>query len=88
MIILIIYLLIMNMAGIIICGIDKKRAVRHWWRIPERQIFLIAALGGSVGVLIGMYGFRHKTKHRQFTLGIPLILLCQIILVIIITRFL
>ncbi len=88
MIVLIIYLLIMNMAGIIICGIDKKRAVRHWWRIPERQIFLIAVLGGSVGVLIGMYCFRHKTKHRQFTIGIPLILLCQMMLVMIIIRFL
>lgn len=88
MIILYIYLLVINVAGFIICGIDKKRAIRHWWRIPEKDIILIAVLGGSIGVLIGMYGFRHKTRHRQFTVGIPLILLCQIMLVIFITRFL
>lgn len=82
-----IYLLVINVAGIAICGIDKKRAVRHQWRIPEKKIFLIAVLGGSIGVLMGMYGFRHKTKHRQFTVGIPLILLCQIMLLILVPLF-
>lgn len=82
-----IYLLVINVVGIAICGIDKKRAVRHQWRIPEKKIFLIAVLGGSIGVLMGMYGFRHKTKHRQFIVGIPLILLCQIMLLILVPLF-
>lgn len=82
------YLLIINIAGIVICAVDKRRAIRQRWRIPEKQIFLVAVLGGSVGVLIGMYAFRHKTRHSQFTIGIPLILLCQAALVIfIISRF-
>lgn len=78
------YGVIINIAGIAICGIDKKKARRHQWRIPERNIFMIAIMGGSVGVLIGMYGFRHKTKHRQFTIGIPLILLCQVFIYLIV----
>ncbi len=83
------YLLIMNIAGMIVCGMDKKKAIRHQWRIPERNIFMIAILGGSIGVLIGMHVFRHKTKHKQFTIGIPLILLCQIFIYLLIkTMFL
>lgn len=81
---MLVYLVIINIAGIIVCGIDKKKAKRHQWRIPERNIFMIAILGGSVGVLLGMYGFRHKTKHRQFTIGIPFILLCQIFIYLVV----
>jgi uncharacterized membrane protein YsdA (DUF1294 family) len=76
----VVYLVIINIAGVITCAADKRRARRHQWRIPEKQIFLTAIAGGSVGVLIGMYAFRHKTQHLQFTIGIPVILLCQILI--------
>lgn len=83
---LVLYLLVINVAGIVICGVDKRRAIRHQWRIPEKKIFLIAVLGGSLGILVGMYGFRHKTKHGKFIIGIPMILLCQILLLILFIR--
>jgi uncharacterized membrane protein YsdA (DUF1294 family) len=56
---------------------DKKRAIHKTYRIPERTLFLIAWIGGSIGSLLGMYHFRHKTKHAQFVYGIPFILLVQ-----------
>lgn len=76
----VVYCLVINIAGIAVCGIDKRKAIRRQWRIPEKDILMIAVLGGSPGVLIGMYGFRHKTKHLLFTIGVPMILLCQILL--------
>ena len=72
------YVIIMNIIGVMMMGIDKSRAKRHAWRIPERTLFLISLLGGSVGSLAGMYLFRHKTKHMTFVIGMPLILLIQI----------
>ena len=61
-------------------GIDKRRAIRHEWRIPEATLFLIALLGGSMGSIAGMQLFRHKTKHTAFVIGMPCILIIQIIL--------
>lgn len=72
------YVIIMNIIGVMMMGIDKSRAKRHAWRIPERTLFLISLLGGSVGSLAGMYLFRHKTKHMKFVIGMPLLLLIQI----------
>ena len=72
------YVIIMNIIGVMMMGIDKSRAKRHAWRIPERTLFLISLLGGSVGSRAGMYLFRHKTKHMKFVIGMPLILLIQI----------
>ena len=72
------YVIIMNIIGVMMMGIDKSRAKRHAWRIPERTLFLISLLGGSVGSLAGMYLFRHKPKHMKFVIGMPLILLIQI----------
>lgn len=72
------YVIIMNIIGVMMMGIDKSRAKRHAWRIPESTLFLISLLGGSVGSLAGMYLFRHKTKHMKFVIGMPLILLIQI----------
>lgn len=72
------YVIIMNIIGVMMMGIDKSRAKRHAFRIPERTLFLISLLGGSVGSLAGMYLFRHKTKHMKFVIGMPLILLIQI----------
>ena len=77
---LILYLLIMNAAGVISMLMDKRKAKKKLWRIPEATLLGIAALGGSVGSLVGMYAFRHKTKHVKFTLGIPAFLIAQLIL--------
>lgn len=74
---ILIYLLIMNIVGFAIMGIDKSRAKRGAWRIPEKTLFLIAILGGSIGSILGMKQFRHKTKHRTFTIGMPAILIVQ-----------
>ena len=80
--ILLAYLIIINAAAFILMLADKIKAKRGAWRIPEATLMGIAALGGSVGTLAGMYTFRHKTKHIKFTLGIPLILAAQAAVVI------
>lgn len=74
---ILIYLVVMNIIGFTIMGIDKSRAKRGAWRIPEKTLFLIAILGGSIGSLLGMKQFRHKTKHKTFTIGMPAILIVQ-----------
>ena len=81
---LLIYLLIVNAVGFILMLVDKIKAKKNRWRIPEATLFLVAVIGGSLGSLLGMYIFRHKTKHFQFVLGIPLILAVQIVTVILI----
>lgn len=78
--ILLVYLLIVNAVGFVIMLADKLKAKRGAWRIPEATLMTIAAIGGSVGSLLGMYTFRHKTRHPKFTIGIPLILALQILL--------
>lgn len=80
--ILLVYLFIINAAGFILMLVDKIKAKKNIWRIREVTLFLVAALGGSLGSLLGMYTFRHKTKHFQFALGLPLILAVQILAVI------
>lgn len=74
------YLIIINAAGFLLMLADKLKAKRGVWRIPEATLMAIAAMGGSLGLLAGMYCFRHKTRHIKFTLGIPLILIAQILL--------
>lgn len=74
------YLLLINAAAFALMLVDKIKARNNFWRIPERTLMLTAALGGSVGALLGMYLFRHKTRHLKFTLGIPAILVAQIFL--------
>jgi len=78
--ILLIYLILINAAGLAIMGIDKKRAIRHAWRIPEKTFFIVSAVGGSAGCLAGMYLFHHKTKHWYFVVFIPVILAVQVII--------
>lgn len=75
---LLLYLLIINAIGFLLMLVDKFKAKKNLWRIPEATLMLAAAIGGSVGSLIGMYLVRHKTKHPKFTLGIPLILAVQL----------
>lgn len=76
---LLVYLLIINALGFLLMLVDKYKAKKNKWRIPEKTLMLVAALGGSIGSLIGMYTVRHKTQHLKFTLGIPLILAVQAI---------
>lgn len=79
--IIVIYLCIINLIAFVCFGIDKRRAKRGEWRIAEKHLILTAVLGGSVGAMIGMRVFHHKTKHMKFTVGIPLIFTMQILLV-------
>ncbi len=69
----------MNLIGLFLMGLDKSKAKRHAWRIPERTLFLASLLGGSIGTWAGMYLFRHKTKHWYFVVGMPAILVVQIV---------
>ncbi len=71
-------LLLLNLAGLIIVALDKHKARKGKWRIPEKTFFIIALLGGSSGVYIGMLTFRHKTRHWYFMLGIPAIMILQL----------
>ena len=73
------YLLIINALGLLFMLIDKQKAKRNAWRIPEATLLTIAALGGSIGCIAGMYLFRHKTKHLQFTVGLPLLLILNFV---------
>ena len=75
-----IYLIGINLAGFIIMGVDKKRAIRGAWRISEASLFFTALLGGSLGCILGMQHFRHKTKHWYFKYGMPTILVVQVLL--------
>ncbi len=74
-----VYLLIINLAAFSSMGIDKYKAAHKKWRIPEKTLFVLSAIGGSIGGICGIYVFRHKTLHKKFTLGFPAILLVQII---------
>lgn len=75
-----------NLLAFVLMGVDKSKARRGAWRIPERVLFLAAIAGGSVGAIAGMFAFRHKTKHLRFMLGLPLILLLQLTAALLLTR--
>ena len=74
------YWMIINIVAFFLMGIDKKKARTGAWRIPEKALFLSAILGGSIGAICGMQLFRHKTKHKSFVIGMPAILIVQLIL--------
>jgi len=74
------YLLLINLAAFLTFGADKRRARRGAWRVPEKTLFLLAALGGSAGAVAGMRRFHHKTKHWYFRWGLPAILCAQLAL--------
>ena len=78
-IMILLYLLIVNAVSFLLMLVDKRSAQKKLWRIPESTLLLSAAIGGSIGALAGMYTFRHKTKHVKFTLGVPAILVVQIV---------
>ena len=75
------YFLIINMIGFAMMGIDKWKAKHHAWRIPENTLFIVAIIGGSLGAIIGMYTFRHKTRHWYFVYGLPAILALQVVII-------
>lgn len=76
-----IYVVFINMLLFALISIDKQKAKLNQWRISEKTLFILAIIGGSVGGIIGMYTFRHKTKHLKFTLGFPAIILFQVIVI-------
>lgn len=80
----IIYLVIINLIAFLAMYIDKRRAKYGKWRIKEHTLFILAILGGSVGAIIGMYTFRHKTKKARFFIGFPVILIAEVLLAIMI----
>ena len=84
----VLYLVLINLAAFCLFGIDKWKARHQKWRIPEKTLFLAAGLGGSFGAGLAMRVFRHKTKHRSFTIGIPMIFLVHCVLVILAIRYL
>ena len=79
--ILILYLVVINVVTFFVYGIDKRRAKRSRWRIPEASLLLLAVVGGSVGAYLGMRVWHHKTLHKKFKYGVPLILIAQLVLV-------
>ena len=77
-----IYLCIINALGFLLMRADKKKAIKGQWRIPEKLLMNVAVWGGALGCLLGMYIFRHKTRHLKFTLGVPFFLLVWIVLLV------
>lgn len=75
-------MVLINLTGFCLMGIDKRKAVKGAFRIPEATLFLVALIGGSIGSIAGMYTFRHKTRHFTFVYGMPAILILQVILII------
>lgn len=75
------YLIAVNLIGFALMGVDKYKAKKRAFRIPEATLFIVAIIGGSIGSIIGMYAFRHKTRHWYFVYGMPAILILQILLI-------
>jgi uncharacterized membrane protein YsdA (DUF1294 family) len=78
---ILVYLTAINFFGIYIMYLDKRKAKKGYWRVPEATLFMVAAIFGSLGVLIGMKLFHHKTRHLKFVIGIPAILIVQVYLI-------
>lgn len=74
----ILYIIIINVVTFCLYGADKRRARRKMWRIPESVLLLFAIIGGSIGAGLAMHLFRHKTQHKKFTIGVPLIFILQV----------
>lgn len=76
------YIAAINIIAFIVYGIDKLKAKKGYWRIPESTLLLLAAIGGSIGAWCGMMVWRHKTKHLKFRIGVPVIFLLQFALLV------
>jgi uncharacterized membrane protein YsdA (DUF1294 family) len=81
------FFLVLNLFAFMLMGIDKRKAIKQAWRIPESTLFAVALIGGSLGAWIGMYTFRHKTQHKVFVIGIPIIFAVHMLLAIIFIFF-
>ena len=77
-----IYFVVINLFGFFIMWLDKRKAKKGAWRIPEKTLFIITAIGGGIGTTAGMYAFRHKTQKIQFVIGFPFITILEIITII------
>ena len=84
--IVVIYLVVINVVAFVVYGVDKYKAKRGRWRTPEATLLGLAAIGGSIGAWLGMKVWHHKTMHKKFQYGVPLILITQIALVVFILR--
>ena len=78
--VLLVLFVLVNLVAFALMGVDKQRARTHQWRVPEKTLFLLVIVGGSVGALLGMWTFHHKTRHWYFRYGIPAILVVQLAL--------
>ena len=74
---MLVYTILVNIITFVMYGIDKYKAMHRKWRIPEAVLMWAAVLGGSIGALAAIYTFRHKTRHKKFTIGLPLILVIE-----------
>ena len=79
---IVIYFITINLIGFFIMWLDKRKAKKGAWRIPEKTLFIITALGGGIGTIAGMYTFHHKTQKIQFVIGFPLITILEVITII------
>ncbi len=79
---ILIYILSINLIGFLAMWLDKRKAEKGKWRIPEKTLFIITALGGGIGTISGMYTFRHKTKKMAFVVGFPFITILEIITIL------
>ena len=79
---ILIYLVMINIIGFFMMWSDKRKAKKGKWRIPEQTLFVVTALGGGIGTIAGMYTFRHKTKKLKFTIGLPVLVILEIIAII------
>lgn len=78
----ILYVILINAFGLAIMALDKFKAEKGFWRVPEKTLFIVTLLGGGIGTITGMYAFRHKTKKLKFTIGFPTILISEIAIII------
>ena len=85
--VLLYYLIVINIVTFLIYGIDKRKAKQGSWRISEVTLLILAVIGGSIGALLGMKVWHHKTMHKKFKYGLPLILLAQIAIIFFICNF-
>ena len=79
---ILVYLLMINLIGFLMVWSDKRKAKKGKWRIPEQTLFIVTALGGGIGTIVGMYTFRHKTQKLKFTIGLPAVVILEIVAVI------
>lgn len=83
---LLLYFLVINLAAFIMYGIDKRKAIKKKWRIPENMLIGIVLIGGGIGAELGMHIFRHKTRHKKFTIGVPAIVVIQAVIFILVLK--